>query len=622
MCQIIQILKKFALVTSSTRKRLLAATYAILLLVILHGWGFGIKMDMFFQDITKRIAARFWASSAKLVILAIDNETLEEVDQRWPWSRKKFAELVKQLTAHQPEIILFDIVFQQPDEESDDAEFERAIRTAKNVALVSFIDEVRTASGKQLKQYKSLKRFRDAAYCDGYIKTILSVDGKTRMFSLADESSDEISCLVKLALKQKYIKNHSELPECGHIILARKGSGIQFVSASDLFNNVAKTGWLKDKIVIVGTTASVLHDFHDTSYGMISGPEVLAASLDTVINDRVASSTDGFMARAVLVLAGLLLFMLLSSRACLKHELVDAMIFVVLVPSTYLISTFFQIFLPWSCMFLAWALTSISYSLMAKFVETIDRQIAKAEAELAGKIQKKLFPRQHLNSNDYLIRGFCNPCSATGGDYYDYFQFDDNNLIFMVGDVSGHGFSAAIITVIAKTIVHLHMKQAEFAPEKIVSTLNDIILELAEKKKFLTLAIGHVNISTHQLKLLLAGHTPPIKVSREGKLTEYIKSGFPIGMVKKLPINEITCEFQPGDSLLIYTDGIPEALDWKEKQYTYDAWYDYLRRTLPTFTEQNEMITLLADVDSHRSGRDFDDDVTYILVQRSVKPTT
>ncbi|NLF97912.1 MAG: SpoIIE family protein phosphatase [Candidatus Riflebacteria bacterium] len=582
------------------------------------------RVDRIFQDFAKRNLAPFFASSSELAVVAIDTETLDGIKQRWPWSRAKFAEFFELINSFKPRVIILDIVFQQP-EESDggygDAVLEEMIKNAGNIALVGFIEEELTESGRRSRQFRSLKRFRDVAWCDGYIHSFTDSDARIRTFSIRDSKLDEESCQLKVVKKlEPGYETLGRMPDRSHIIFAGKNGGIPLLRGLDLMSGEVSGEFLKDKIVIVGATAIALHDYHQTCLGLMSGPQILAATMDTILTGRISAPVDGFLVRLLLAAVGVLLSYVFASRKRFVHELFDVAVFFVLLLLTYHLLALLLIFPPLSCLFLTWAFVSVSYSLVRRFIELIEQQISKAEAELAGKIQGELFPEKFIENDNYSIRGVCMPCDATGGDFFDYFEMADKNLLFVMGDVAGHGFSAAMLTVMAKTTIQLLRQKEMVSPEAIVSTLNQIIFELVKKKKFMTLAVGHIDVETHKLNLVLAGHLPPVVIDRDGNLQELKKAGFPMGVIKNLPIQAVHYDMQHGDSIVLFTDGIVEALDWNDEQYSFPNWYEFLRKIMPDFTRDRDLSELLAGVNEHKKGRSFDDDVTYVVVRREGPP--
>lgn len=621
--EIVENLGKFLQKLSQRKKVVFALCLALFFVAILFIPGYTDRFDRVFQDLAQKNLARFIPCSEELAIVALDTETLDGIKERWPWSRTRFAELLDVINSFEPRVIVFDVVFQHT-ELSDvglgDETLVKAMARAGNVALVGFVEEIVTDAGRQTRQYRSLKKFRDTACCDGYIHSFIDSDSKIRTFSISDVKSGEDGCLLKIARQTRKtaeaINALSSLPEKSQIIFSKKNDGIPLYRGLDLIERKVAGDFLKDKIVVVGATAQVLHDYHETCMGLMSGPEILASSLDTIITGRASAPENGILIRMALMLMGFVISLLMASRGRFKHELVSISLYLTLLFIFYHLLTMFLIFVPLSCFFITWAFVAISYNLIKRFIEMIEQQISNAEAAQAGEIQAELFPEKYILTDSYSIRGMCIPCDATGGDFFDYFELEDKNIIFVLGDVAGHGFSAAMLTVIAKTTIQLLRNKKMVSPETIVATLNELLFELVKKKKFMTLAAGHVNIETHQLNMVLAGHLPPLIISADGKLQEMKKPGFPLGIVSKLPIKTLTCELQPGDSLVLYTDGIVEALNWKNEQYTFPAWYEFLQNKLPAFTDASSMDELLTGVNQHKASRSFDDDVTYVIVKR------
>jgi serine phosphatase RsbU (regulator of sigma subunit) len=620
--QCVDNLKLFILRLNKRRAAAFILFFLVLMAAIIFWPGQTDKFDWLFYDLAQRNVARLLQPSSELAIVAIDTETLEGVKQRWPWSRELFADLIAAIDSHKPKAILLDIVFQHQ-EDSDMGEGDKilanTIKKSGKVALISFTDEVTTDAGKSKRKYRSLKMFRDVAFCEGYTHSYVDPDARIRTFSLYNRKLAEEGCLIRLAKKTRTdplsLTALEKAPETGKVIFARKNGGVPIYRALDLLEKTLVPD-IADKIVVVGATAHVLHDYHETSLGLTSGPEILTAALDTIISNRVSQPVNGFPIRLFAALAGFIASFLVATRQRYRHELVAFVIFIVSLFAMYHLCTLYRLFVPLSCFFLTWALSEITYDMIIRFLAMIKQQIEIAEASSAGQIQAELFPQEVINRNSYSVRGMCIPCDATGGDFYDYFELENGNIVFVLGDVAGHGFSAAILTIMAKTTIQLLRHQKLITPDTLVSTLNKIIFELVKKKKFMTMIVGHINIANHQIDIVLAGHLPPLLVRADGQLQELQKNGFPMGVIKNLPVKSLSCQLQPGDSLVLYTDGIVEALNWQNEQYTFPAWYNFLQQTIPAFNDDCQLEKLLDGVNIHKNGRSFDDDVTCVIVKR------
>lgn len=594
------------------------------LLAVTSIWqGMTDKFDFIFFDLAQKNLAPHLTPSPELAVVAIDTETLEGVEQRWPWSRNIFADLIAAIDQCNPKAILIDIVFQHPDDDrmpGGDQLLARTIKKSGKVALIGFVEEIITDSGKMRRQFRSLKMFRDGALCEGFIHSLIDADGKIRTFSIQNAKIAEEGCLLQLARATRNTDHEkrafAHMPETSRIVFSRKNGGISLYRALDLLEE-KKLPDLTGKIVVVGATAQVLHDYHKTSIGLISGPEILAASLDTLLCQRAAEAKNGMMNRFFLVLAGFVVAFLFSLRRSFRHEMISLLTYFVAVFLAYHLCAFFLCWIPLACFFICWAVTGITVDMILKFLALIDQQIAHAEAACAGKIQMDLFPAKSIMKAGYSIRGLCLPCEETGGDFFDFFELENGNLIFVLGDVAGHGFSAAMVTIMAKTTIKLLRDIDMLSPEAVVKTLNRVLFDLVRKKKFMTMVIGHIDCSSEQIDMVLAGHLPPLLIRSDGRLEELKNNGFPMGIVKNLPINSMSCRLQPGDALITYTDGIIEALNWKNEQYTYPAWYAFLQQNLPGLSEDSPLESLLVDVFRHKQERGFFDDVSLLLVRKT-----
>lgn len=195
------------------------------------------------------------------------------------------------------------------------------------------------------------------------------------------------------------------------------------------------------------------------------------------------------------------------------------------------------------------------------YKQLLIQEAFKKEMELASKIQNLLIPNQSsLPQNQYIsTRGYYQPHLEIGGDYYDFINFNNQELGFCIGDVSGKGIPAALIMSNFQATL-----RALFRPEtpldELMRQLNQKVCENSSSEKFLTFFIGIYNYSTRKLKYVNASHHPPLLYNFEKGETTLLKEGcIGLGMLDEIPkitVGEITIE--DNSKLLCYTDGLIE----------------------------------------------------------------
>jgi len=193
--------------------------------------------------------------------------------------------------------------------------------------------------------------------------------------------------------------------------------------------------------------------------------------------------------------------------------------------------------------------------------QLIAQEEIKKEMELASKIQNLLIPNQNsLPQNEYIAsQGYYQPHFEIGGDYYDFINFNDQELGFCIGDVSGKGIPAALIMSNFQATL-----RALFNPDtpldELMNKLNQKVCESSSDEKFLTLFIGVYNYTTRKLRYVNASHHPPILYNYKTKETTLLKKGcIGLGMLDEIPmvlVGEVT--IKDHSKLLCYTDGLIE----------------------------------------------------------------
>ncbi len=199
-----------------------------------------------------------------------------------------------------------------------------------------------------------------------------------------------------------------------------------------------------------------------------------------------------------------------------------------------------------------------NYRLLQK---SIEKERLEKELEVARAVQKKLIPEKPPFNHKLDIAFAFIPAFEVGGDYIDYFQIDENNLGFIIADVSGKGISAAFYMAEVKGIFE-SLSKILVNPRDILIQANNILCKSLDKKSFVSVVYATINLETGFVKLARAGHCP-ILFLRNSQLNELLPSGIAIGldhshMFAKY-LEEVSIQLEKDDLLLFYTDGVTEA---------------------------------------------------------------
>ena len=240
------------------------------------------------------------------------------------------------------------------------------------------------------------------------------------------------------------------------------------------------------------------------------------------------------------------------------------------------------------------------------------------EMDLAKSIQESLLPSALPKLNGYELSFSNKMASGIGGDYFDTFLLDEDNLCVVIGDVSGHGAGSALVMAIAKSILYNGFKETRNLTE-LFSDLNSVVNTYFGKppvKKMITLFAAIINLPSGKAVFLDAGHNYPMKISAEGQVTELQMTGLPVGVMKKMRKLK-TDEFiiDKGETVVFYTDGIVEATGKTSEQYGYDRFKKNLSEICKESSESIKA-TLLENYNKWEDGTEPDDDVTLFVLKR------
>jgi len=201
---------------------------------------------------------------------------------------------------------------------------------------------------------------------------------------------------------------------------------------------------------------------------------------------------------------------------------------------------------------------------------TADRERIATELNVAKQIQASMLPSifpPFPDRKEFDLYALMEPAREVGGDFYDFFMIDDRRLAIVIADVSGKGVPAALFMVIAKTLIKNQAGVAS-SPSEVLYTVNNKLLESNDAGLFVTVFMGILETDTGRFTYSNAGHNPPL-ISTNGKAFEPLKtdSGFVLAGIEDFPYTTGEITFSPGDRILMFTDGVTEALNPGEELF-------------------------------------------------------
>jgi phosphoserine phosphatase RsbU/P len=205
------------------------------------------------------------------------------------------------------------------------------------------------------------------------------------------------------------------------------------------------------------------------------------------------------------------------------------------------------------------------------------RQKVVSEMAAARSVQERIFPtvRPVIPGLDYF--GDWRPARGVSGDYIDYFEMNDGNLGLAVGDVSGKGMPAALLTSSLHSMIRALRCARNFSLRALVRTVDRLFSEITPDNSYATLFLGEYDPANCRLRYVNAGHEPPFVLRKTGThfQTDFLEPGGPvIGMLRESSYREGMVALQPGDVLVAYTDGLCETTNQAGEEW---GWPRFLK---------------------------------------------
>ena len=238
-----------------------------------------------------------------------------------------------------------------------------------------------------------------------------------------------------------------------------------------------------------------------------------------------------------------------------------------------------------------------------------EKERVNAELDIATKIQAAALPTEALETDEFIVNGYSHPAKEVGGDFFDYYMIDDDNLAIVIGDASGKGVPAAILAMITQVIIKQLIKH-ETDPSKVLCSLNNQISMNNSESMFITIWLGIYNKSSKKIIFSNAGHNPPlIKKNGEFKYLD-IDTGLVLGIMEDF--GYVKEEITLTNELVLYTDGITDANNNHNEMYGED-------RLLKFFNEfksdEGPIIPLLNDISEFTEDAEQYDDMTLLYLK-------
>ena len=247
-------------------------------------------------------------------------------------------------------------------------------------------------------------------------------------------------------------------------------------------------------------------------------------------------------------------------------------------------------------------------------LESIKGDLAVAR-EIQQAILPRIFPPFPENAGEMDIAATMNAAKDVGGDFYDFFRIDDDKIGFVIADVSGKGIPAAIFMAVSRTLIRATGIRG-VTPSECISYSNDLLAKESANNMFVTVFYGIYNIKTGEVTYTNAGHNPPYLIKAGGTIEQLpLSKDIVVGALDDFQFSEETLQLEHGETLLLYTDGVTEAINVNDEEYGEKR----LEETLKDVTQQNcqQIInTVKADVKTFAGEAEQSDDITLLAIKR------
>ena len=258
----------------------------------------------------------------------------------------------------------------------------------------------------------------------------------------------------------------------------------------------------------------------------------------------------------------------------------------------------------------------LSYESARLLVTFMEKQKQDGEMQIASNVQQALLPEKLPEVEGYEFFASYDAAQAVGGDYYDAFVFDDDKICLSFGDISGKGVPGAIIMSRMSSCVQSTL-QFTHDPLEAVTAINHHMCDNAVEGRFVTYNFVLLDLKTHEISLVNAGHMPPMILKTDGSVEEFSEEaiGLPIGVMDDYPFEVEKRILEPGETVVLFTDGVDEAMDPDGNLYTLERMCEFITNNTRIPDELGK--ALLADVRKHANGRPQNDDITIMTFGRN-----
>lgn len=246
--------------------------------------------------------------------------------------------------------------------------------------------------------------------------------------------------------------------------------------------------------------------------------------------------------------------------------------------------------------------------------ERFERERMERELELATEIQQRFQPSGPPEIEGYEFQGISFSCYEIGGDYYDFVPKPDGKMLIALGDVSGKGTAAALLMSSLHAAIHAQVSAKSSLDQTIVS-VNEYLAANTPGNRFVTLFAAELDPPSGKLQYINAGHNPPIVGRANGTIEQLDSGGLPLGIMAGAEYEAGEIQLEKGDVLVVYSDGVTEAVNLNDDEYGMENLSDVISKNL-TSSASGIRDKVESGLSAFTETAPANDDITLVIVKR------
>jgi serine phosphatase RsbU (regulator of sigma subunit)/catechol 2,3-dioxygenase-like lactoylglutathione lyase family enzyme len=238
---------------------------------------------------------------------------------------------------------------------------------------------------------------------------------------------------------------------------------------------------------------------------------------------------------------------------------------------------------------------------------------AAQELEIAKEVQERLFPQSMPALKSLEFAGVCLPARHVGGDYYDFLRLDPERIGLVIGDISGKGIAAALLMANLQANLRSQCAITIDQPQRLLSAVNQLFCANTAEAAFATLFFAEYDDTTGRLRYVNCGHLPPLLLRADNSIERLEPTATVLGAFKNWDCSLAECQIAPGDTLILYTDGITESFNPAGEEFGESRLADALRQH--RHLSSPCLLNAIVDQVRHFNPHDQHDDITLITAK-------